>query len=98
MHLFGLIFFGFIAVFWLTHGLRVAYGSTRLAWVKDFPPAADASCPPISILLAARDEEEKLPAALTTLMELAYPNLENNPPGGTAWEGREGTPRVYALA
>ncbi|HUC54826.1 MAG TPA: glycosyltransferase family 2 protein [Candidatus Cybelea sp.] len=76
MHLFGLIFFGFIAVFWLTHGLRVAYGATRLPWVKDFAPAADADCPPISILLAARDEEEKLPAALTTLMELAYPNLE----------------------
>jgi len=37
---------------------------------------SDADCPRISILLAARDEEEKLPAALATLMEINYPNLE----------------------
>ena len=76
MHLFGLLLFGFIAFFWLTHGLRVAYGATRLPWIKDFAPAADADCPRISILFAARDEEEKLPAALATLMEIDYPHLE----------------------
>src|SRR5437899_11738890 len=76
MHLFGLVFSGFIAIFWLTHGLRVAYGATRLPWVKNFAPAADHECPRISILLAARDEEEKLPAALATLMEIDYTNLE----------------------
>jgi glycosyltransferase involved in cell wall biosynthesis len=76
MHLFGLVFFGLAAIFWLTHGLRVAYGATRLPWVKDFPPAAEAECPSISILFAARDEEEKLAAALATLMELDYPDLE----------------------
>jgi glycosyltransferase involved in cell wall biosynthesis len=76
MHLFGLAFFGFIAIFWLTHGLRVAYGATRLPWVKDYAPAADADCPRISILFAAREEEEKLPAAIATLMEIDYPNLE----------------------
>jgi len=76
MHVFGLVFFGLIAIFWLTHGLRVAYGATRLPWVKDFAPAPDAECPRISILFAARDEEEKLPAALATLMETDYPNLE----------------------
>jgi glycosyltransferase involved in cell wall biosynthesis len=76
MHLFGLVFFGLAAIFWLTHGLRVAYGATRLPWVKNFPPAPEAKCPRISILFAARDEEEKLPAALATLMELDYPDLE----------------------
>jgi glycosyltransferase involved in cell wall biosynthesis len=76
MHLVGLVFFGFIAIFWLTHGLRVAYGATRLPWVKDYAPAADADCPRISILFAAREEEEKLPAAIATLMEIDYPNLE----------------------
>jgi glycosyltransferase involved in cell wall biosynthesis len=76
MHLFGLVFFGFIAIFWLTHGLRVAYGATKLPWVKDFAPVARADCPSVSILFAARDEEEKLPAALATLMEIDYPNLE----------------------
>jgi glycosyltransferase involved in cell wall biosynthesis len=76
MHLFALVFFGLAAIFWLTHGLRVAYGATRLPWVKDFPPAPEAECPRISILFAARDEEEKLPAALATLMEIDYPDLE----------------------
>src|SRR5580704_14117371 len=76
MHLFGLVLFGFIAFFWLTHGLRVAYGATQLPWLKDFAPAPDAACPRISLLFAARDEEEKLPAALATLMEIDYPNLE----------------------
>ncbi len=76
MHFFGIALFGFVALFWLTYGLRVAYGAIRLPWVKDFPPAPDAECPRISILFAARDEEEKLPAALATLMEIDYPGLE----------------------
>jgi len=76
MHIFGLVLFGFIAFFWLTHGLRVAYGAVRLPWIKDFAAAPDAECPRISILFAARDEEEKLPAALATLMEIDYPDLE----------------------
>ena len=66
----------FIAFFWVTYGLRVAYGAIRLPWVKDFPPAPDAECPRISILFAARDEEEKMPGALATLMEIDYPELE----------------------
>jgi glycosyltransferase involved in cell wall biosynthesis len=76
MHLFGLVYFGFIAFFWVTHGLRVAYGACRLPWLKDFMPASDSDCPRISLLFAARDEEEKLPAALATLMDIDYPNLE----------------------
>jgi glycosyltransferase involved in cell wall biosynthesis len=76
MHLFGLVLFGGIALFWLTHGLRIAYGAMRLPWIKDFQPAGDSDCPRISILFAARDEEEKLPGALATLMEIDYPELE----------------------
>jgi glycosyltransferase involved in cell wall biosynthesis len=76
MHLFGILLFASIAFFWIAHGLRIAYGAIRLPWVKDFPPALDADCPRISILFAARDEEEKLPGALTTLVELDYPHLE----------------------
>jgi len=76
MHVFWLVLFGIIALFWIVHGLRVAYGAVRLPWLKDFPPAADADCPRISILFAARDEEAKLPAALATLANLDYPQLE----------------------
>jgi glycosyltransferase involved in cell wall biosynthesis len=68
--------FGFVAAFWIFFGLYIAYGAVRLPWVKDFLPAADADCPRISLLLAARDEEEKLPAALASLTQLDYPDLE----------------------
>lgn len=76
MHTFGLVVFFLIAAFWVFHGLRVAYGATKLPWVKDFAPAESAACPSISLIFAARDEEEKLPAALATLEVLDYPQLE----------------------
>src|ERR1700739_4189068 len=76
MHLFWLVLFGLIALFWMTHGLKVAYGALRLPWLKDFSPAADADCPRISVLFAARDEQEKLPGALATLVAVDYPRLE----------------------
>ena len=76
MHLFWLVLFGLIALFWMTYGLKVAYGALRLPWLKDYAPAADADCPRISVLFAARDEEEKLPGALATLIAVDYPDLE----------------------
>jgi glycosyltransferase involved in cell wall biosynthesis len=76
VHWFWLSFFGVIAFFWVFHGLRVAWGLVRLPWLKDFAPLADAECPRISLLFAARDEEEKLPGALATLATIDYPNLE----------------------
>src|SRR5690242_10359949 len=76
MHFLGILLFGLIALFWLTYGLRVAYGAIRLPWLRDFPPALDIGCPRVSILFSARDEEEKLPAALATLMGIDYPDLE----------------------
>lgn len=75
-HVAGLVLCGFAALFWMVHGLRVAYGALRLPWIKDFTPAADPDCPRISLIFAARDEQEKLPAALATLTQLDYPSLE----------------------
>ncbi|HKN76839.1 MAG TPA: glycosyltransferase family 2 protein [Candidatus Acidoferrum sp.] len=76
MHTFGLVVFLLIAAFWVLHGFRAAYGATKLPWIKDFAPAEDTACPSISLIFAARDEEEKLPAALATLAALDYPRLE----------------------
>jgi glycosyltransferase involved in cell wall biosynthesis len=76
MHLLVLLLFGFIAFFWVFHGLRVAWGLLRLPWLKDFAPLADTDCPRITLIFAARDEEEKLPAALATLAAIDYPHLE----------------------
>jgi glycosyltransferase involved in cell wall biosynthesis len=76
MYLATIFFFGFIAVFWISYGLYIAYGALRLPWLKDFAAVRDAECPPISLLFAARDEEEKLPAALASLAAIDYPNLD----------------------
>jgi glycosyltransferase involved in cell wall biosynthesis len=76
MHLFTMAFFGLIALFWLTYGLKVAYGAARLPWLKKCSPAADAECPSVSLMFAARDEEQKLPGALATLIAINYPKLE----------------------
>lgn len=76
MHLFWVLLFGLIALFWATYGLKVAYGAARLPWLRDYEPAQDTDCPSISLLFAARDEEEKLPVALATLIAIDYPRLE----------------------
>jgi glycosyltransferase involved in cell wall biosynthesis len=76
MHLLVRALFGFIAFFWIFHGLRVAYGLLHLPWIKNFAPTKEADCPRISLVFAARDEEEKLPAALATLRAIDYPHLE----------------------
>jgi glycosyltransferase involved in cell wall biosynthesis len=76
MHFFGIFLFASIALFWILYGLKVAYGALRLPWLKDFSPLPDADCPRISIIFAARDEQEKLPAALATLAAIDYPHLE----------------------
>lgn len=51
-------------------------GKKNLLWVRDFEPADLSVSPSVSLLFAARDEEEKLPAALETLAALDYPTIE----------------------
>jgi len=76
MHWFLILLFGFAAIFWLTYGLRVVLTTARLPRLLQTDAASDAECPTISILFAARDEEEKLPDALKTLLSLDYPKYE----------------------
>jgi hypothetical protein len=76
MHSLAIVIFGSIALFWVFVSLRIAYGTLDLPWLRDFRPFAGFSLPRISLLFAARDEQEKLPKALATLAELDYPNLE----------------------
>src|SRR5580693_6087268 len=76
MHTFGIVVFSFVAAIWVFYGIRGVYGAKKLPWVRNYAPAEDAACPAISLLFAARDEEEKLPASLATLAALDYPHLE----------------------
>jgi glycosyltransferase involved in cell wall biosynthesis len=76
MHAFALVIFGTTAFIWIILGLRIAYGALKLPWIKDFSPTTGTDVPRISLLFAARDEEEKLPGSLATLAQLDYPELE----------------------
>src|SRR6202023_2597831 len=76
MHAFALVIFGSTAFIWIILGLRIAYGALKPPWIKDFPPITGTDIPRISLLFAARDEEEKLPGALATLAQIDYPQLE----------------------
>jgi len=48
----------------------------RLPWLSDVTPIDGHSAPPVSVIFAARDEAEKLPAALKTLLAQDYPRFE----------------------
>jgi glycosyltransferase involved in cell wall biosynthesis len=76
LHVFWVVLFGLIAFFWLFHGLQSAVGLFRLPWLKNFPPLVATESPSVSLVFAARDEQQKLPRALETLAKIDYPNLE----------------------
>jgi len=76
LHLFlaGLTFLA--ALFWILNTADLAFGLPRLKHLSDVSPLEDAECPTVSILFAARDEAEKLPGALETLLTLDYPRYD----------------------
>ena len=76
LHLFWIVLFGLIASLWIVQGLRAGIGMSRLPWLSDAPPLTSVRAPLISIIFAARDEAEKLPAALQTLFNQDYPEFE----------------------
>ena len=49
---------------------------SRLPWLSDVTPIASRDAPQVSIIFAARDEAEKLPAAIQTLLAQDYPRFE----------------------
>jgi hypothetical protein len=76
LHIFGTVLLGVIALLWVAEAIDLARGVPSLASLDDVPPIAKDRCPSVSILFAARDEAEKLPHALETLLSLDYPHYE----------------------
>jgi hypothetical protein len=67
---------GFIAVVWLGFAIDAGLGELKIPSLKTASPLSDSQCHSVSILFAARDEEEKLPGALATFLALDYPRYE----------------------
>src|SRR5271168_5059853 len=56
--------------------MRASIGMARLPWLSDVSPLSSGSAAMISVIFAARDEAEKLPAAIATLLAQDYPRFE----------------------
>jgi glycosyltransferase involved in cell wall biosynthesis len=67
---------GFVAFVWVALAIDAAFGALKIPSLKGSGLLTDAECPTISILFAARDEEEKLPGAVATFLALDYPRYE----------------------
>jgi hypothetical protein len=76
LHVFVTALLGVAAFLWIAEAIELARGVPSIPALKDSTSAADADCPPISVLFAGRDEAEKLPDALETMLALDYPRYE----------------------
>jgi hypothetical protein len=76
LHTFWIVLFSLIAFLWIVQGIRAGFGMARLPWLSDVPPITSQDAPLVSIIFAARDEAEKLPAAIKTLLAQDYPRFE----------------------
>src|ERR1700688_543587 len=76
LHIFWIALFGSIASLWIIQGIRASCGMARLPWLHDTTPLSTNKAPMVSVIFAARDEAEKLPAALATLLAQDYPRFE----------------------
>ena len=76
MHIVWLGLLAGVAAFWVLAAIEIGRGVRSMPWLERFSPLQDGQCPAVSILVAARDEQEKLPGALETFMALDYPRYE----------------------
>ena len=76
LHIAATVFFALLALFWIVSTVVTYRGMASLPSLTAIAPFAGPALPRISILFAARDEAEKMPAALSSLLKLDYPNYE----------------------
>lgn len=76
MHLLDLVLW-FVFVVWIAAGLFAFWNITGVAILRpQCSPALPSPLPRVSILLAARNEQDMLPATLDSLLKLDYPDFE----------------------
>jgi hypothetical protein len=76
LHIFWTALFGLIAFGWIVGAIELALGVRTIPSLESVAPLKDSECPPVSILFAGRDEAEKLPGAIETMLALDYPKYE----------------------
>jgi glycosyltransferase involved in cell wall biosynthesis len=76
LQIFWTAFLGAIALGWIVQFTRAVRGLAKLPRLARISPAETADCPRVSVVFAARDEAEKLPAALGSMLAMDYPDFE----------------------
>ncbi len=76
MHQLWTILFAIFALISLAAYLRAFRGMSKVPRLRDVTPLDDACCPTVSVLFGARDEADKLPQALPTMLAQDYPRYE----------------------
>ncbi len=76
MHNFWTALFGTIAAIWIVQSVRAIRGMLHVPYLEQTAPVSDSEASAISIILAARDEADKLREALATLLAQDYPRYE----------------------
>jgi len=67
---------GALALAWVVLAAQTAGGMRRLPRLPDVRPLSDSVLPSVSLMFSARDEAEKMPAALRSMLALDYPECE----------------------
>ena len=75
-HIAFTVLLGVVAGGWLILAAQAAVGIRRVPHLSSVRPLPDAALPSVSLLVSARDEAEKMPAALRSMLALDYPNYE----------------------
>ena len=76
MHILWTGLLGLIALGWIAGAIELARGVRTIPALESVAPVQDSECPSVSILFAGRDEAEKLPGAIETMLSLDYPRYE----------------------
>ena len=66
----------FALLLWLSAATALCVGMRRIESLTDVPPAADADCPSLSVVVPACNEAAAMEPALRSLLALDYPHLE----------------------
>ncbi|MBI1750255.1 MAG: glycosyltransferase [Acidobacteria bacterium] len=76
MHTFWSVFFGILALLWILQAVRATLGMRKLPRIANTRPLSAEECASVSVIFAARDEAEKLPPALATMLAQDFPRCE----------------------
>lgn len=60
---------------WSVGAVRLGLGNLSILYLRDLPPAGE-DAPPVSVVIAARDEARHVEAALASVLGQRYPSLE----------------------